>query len=181
MALLTASIVLFGVALLAGATLRSLQDGISLTHSVIDRELAQKAAEAALQDAAAMLTMTSHQLPLEKFRGAHQLGEITGAHYPFGGPMQSCEPPDYVVDVVPLSLTTEPGSKAPVTVEIYRVTARGKGYSPSTTVILQADFELRICPPNEGAVLKSAQDEALEDAECAPGVRQLAWRVIQKT
>jgi hypothetical protein len=42
MTLLACSLVLLGVAMLASASLRSLQDDVSLTYSTIDRLLAQR-------------------------------------------------------------------------------------------------------------------------------------------
>lgn len=187
--LVACSLVLLGVALLASASLRSLQDSISLVHSTHDRRIAQHAADAALHDAALMLTMIPDQLTVDNAQGAHRIGEITGAIFSHGGRLQSCELPSYVVEALSRTDSIDAASTESPVLELYRVTARGKGYSGSTTVVLQADFVLQICRAGISEAQHTVQDaeqvteqnKEIKRAECISSVRRLAWRVLQTT
>lgn len=203
--LFACSLVMLGVALLTSASLRSLEDGISLTHNAIDRRLAQRSAEAALHDAAMMLAMVPDQLSIVQALGAHRIGEITGAYFPFGGYLQSSELPAYVLEELPqpdIVNHAQAGNPPP---DIYRVTARGKGRNDLTTVILQADFALQLCKTGRGVLQNPVQeteqkteqnteqdirqdigqdigqDPQEKRVKCVPGVRRLAWRLLQAT
>lgn len=193
--LVACSLVMFGVALLTSAALRSLEDRISLTHNAVDRRLAQQAAEAALHDAALTLAMIPDRLTLAEVQGTHRIGEMTGDTYVYGGYLQPCVLPEYVLEVI------SPSDINP----IYRVTAQGKGYSDTTTVVLQADFAVQLCKTDSDASQTPAQeaeqgqesnrgqsaeqstepsvgrDSEGKPVECVPGVRWLAWRLLQAT
>lgn len=156
--LIACSLVMFGVALLTSAAQRSLEDGISLTHNAVDHRLAQRAAEAALHDAAMMLAMTPDPLTVEEAQGAHRIGEMTGERYAYGGYLQPCEPPEYVLEVVPQPTKANLAHAGIESSEIYRVTARGKGHSDSTIVILQADFAVQLCKTDGDALQNPTQD-----------------------
>lgn len=156
--LITCSLVLFGVALLASAAQRSLEDGISLTHNAVDRQLAQRAAEAALHDAAMMIAMIPDPLTVEEARGTHRIGEMTGERYAFGGYLQPYVSPEYSLEVVPRPTSVNRAHAGIESSEIYRVTARGKGHGDSTTVILQADFAVQLCKTDSDALQNPAQD-----------------------
>lgn len=194
-------LVMFGAALLTSSALRSLEDRISLSHSAIDRRVAQHAAEAALQDAALTLTMIPAQWSLAEVQGAHRIGEMTGETYAYGGYMQPSAPPQYALEII----------SKPDIGTIYRVTAQGKGHSDSTVVILQADFAVQFCKTDsealqnpvpdaeqgtgqnagqtavqnavqsEGsdAVQNAGKDPDVKRSACVPVVRRLAWRPLQ--
>ena len=220
MTLVACSLVMLGVALLTSASLRSLEDGISLTYNAVDRRVAQQSADAALHDAAMMLAMRPDQPSIAQAQGAHRIGEITGAAFSYGGYLQPYELPDYVIEVLPQPGIVNPGQAVSSAPDIYRVTARGKGRSHLTTVILQADFALQLCnkgtdaqqnPAQEAeqkteqrtehgaqrsteqnnrgqsaeqGTLRSAEPDTGQGTEahrvkCVPGVRQLAWRLLQ--
>lgn len=162
--LFACSLVMLGVALLTSASLRSLEDGISLTHNAIDRRLAQRAAEAALHDAAMTLAMVPDQLTIGQALGAHPIGDITGAYFPFGGYLQPGELPAYVLEELPqpdIVNHAQAGNPPP---NIYRVTAHGKGRNDLTTIILQADFALQLCKTGTVVIQNPAQ-EAEQKAE----------------
>jgi Tfp pilus assembly protein PilX len=198
MTLFACSLVLLGVAMLASAALRSLQDDVSLTYSTIDRLLAQHAAEAALRDAAATLPMIPKQLTMVQAQGSHHLGDITGERFAQGGPMQSCAVPEYLLEMLPQPPNADPMQTAESSPHRYRVTAKGKGISETTTVILQAEFEAQICAREKNDIAKDVQnghqndlqnsvqssgknDEKISeqiDAKCIPHVRRLAWRML---
>lgn len=198
MTLLACSLVLLGVAMLASAALRSLQDDVSLSHSTIDRLLAQHAAEAALSDAAITLPMIPINLTIVQAQGAHHLGDITGERFVRGGPMQSCALPEYFLEMLPQSPNADPMQAEASSAHRYRITAKGKGLSETTTVVLQAEFETQTCTLEKNDIAKDVQngrqnseqssaqrsvqhDEASSeqpDAECIPHVRRLAWRVL---
>jgi len=198
MTLFACSLVLLGVAMLASAALRSLQDDVSLTYSTIDRLLAQHAAEAALRDAAATLPMIPKQLTMVQAQGSHHLGDITGERFAQGGPMQSCALPEYLLEMLPQPPNADPMQTAESSPHRYRVTAKGKGISETTTVILQAEFEAQICAREKNDIAKDVQngrpndlqnsvqssgknDEKISeqiDAKCIPHVRRLAWRML---
>ncbi len=201
--LLACSLVMFGVVLLSSAALRSLEDRISLTHNAVDRRLAQQAAEAALHDAARTLAMMPEQLTLAEVQGAHRIGELTGETYAYGGYLQPCALPEYVLQLISPSDITN----------IYRVTAYGKGHNDSTTVTLQAEFAVQICKndsdglqnttpelaqdterntpesalkeagqsPGRSEVPSTGEGAEIKRAACVPGVRRLAWRLLQAT
>ena len=198
MTLFACSLVLLAVAMLASAALRSLQDDVSLTYSTIDRLLAQHAAEAALRDAAATLPMIPKQLTMVQAQGSNHLGDITGERFAQGGPMQSCALPEYLLEMLPQPPNADPMQTAESSPHRYRVTAKGKGISETTTVILQAEFEAQICAREKNDIAKDVQngrpndlqnsvqssgknDEKISeqiDAKCIPHVRRLAWRML---
>jgi Tfp pilus assembly protein PilX len=202
MTLFSCSLVLFGVAMLASAALRSLQDDVSLSYSIIDRLLAGHAAKAALHDAASTLTMIPKNLPIGQAQGAHHLGDITGERFVQGGPMQSCALPEYFLEMLPQPPSADSMQAEASSPHRYRITAKGKGLSETTTVVLQAEFETQTCTLEKNNATKDVQngrqngrqnseqrsgqgsvqhDEARSeqpDAECIPHVRRLAWRVL---
>jgi len=185
MTLLACSLVLLGVAMLASASLRSIQDDVSLTYSTIDRLLAQQAAEAALQDAAVTLSMIPKSLTILQAQGSHYLGEITGERFAQGGPMQSCSAPEYFLEMLPQASSIDPIQPEVSSPHRYRVTAKGKGLSEATVVVLRAEFEMQPCAIEKISISKDAQHSAQKeeqtsdqlDTECIPRVRRLAWRV----
>lgn len=229
--LIACVLVMFGVAMLISAALRSLEDGISLTHNAVDRRLAQRAADAALHDAALMLMKVPDQISVAEAEGAHRIGELTGETYAYGGHLQPIAPPDYVLEVIASSDADDRVRSVSTPFDIYRVTAQGKGRRDSTAVILQADFALQRCKTGSDAVqntekksrqgtegniseeagqtggqnaepaaLKSTNQTTTQSttqnaeqgrghssgkgmeqtrAACVPGVRRLAWRVLQ--
>ncbi len=202
MTLLACSLVLLGVAMLASASLRSIQDDVSLTYSTIDRLLAQQAAEAALQDAAATLSMIPKNLTIVQAQGSHQLGEITGERFAQGGPMQSCSAPEYFLEILPQASSINPTQAEASSPHRYRVTAKGKGLSEATVVVLRAEFETQTCAvekismakdtqrdiqnvpqndPQNGVQYSMQKEEQASDqidTECIPQVRRLAWRML---
>lgn len=198
MALIACALVLLGVAMLASASLRSLQDDVSLTYSTIDRLLAQRAAEAALQDAAATLSMIPKNLTIVQAQGSHQLGDITGEHFAKGGPLQSCSVPEYFLETLTQASSIESIQPAVPPSHRYRVTAKGKGLSEATVVVLRAEFEMQPCAVEKISIAKDAQRDIQNDQEngvqysaqkeekisgqlereCIPQVRRLAWRVL---
>ncbi len=206
MALIACSLVLLGVAMLASASLRSLQDDVSLTYSTIDRLLAQHAAEAALQDAAATLSMIPKNLTIVQAQGSHQLGDITGERFAQGGPLQSCSVPEYFLEILTQASGIEPIQPEVSSPHRYRVTAKGKGFSEATVVVLRAEFEMQACVVEKISKAKDAQrdlqnelnndlqndrqigvqysaqkEEKISDqldTECIPQVRRLAWRML---
>jgi Tfp pilus assembly protein PilX len=185
MTLLACSLVLLGVAMLASASLRSIQDDVSLTYSTIDRLLAQQAAEAALQDAAVTLSMIPKSLTILQAQGSHYLGEITGERFAQGGPMQSCSAPEYFLEILPQASSIDPIQTEVSSPHRYRVTAKGKGLSEATVVVLRAEFEMQPCAIEKISMAKDVQHSAQKeeqtsdqlDTECIPRVRRLAWRV----
>lgn len=225
--LIACALMMFGVAMLTSAALRSLEDGISLTHNAVDRGLAQEAADTALHDAAMTLAMIPDQLTVAKAQGRHRIGELTGETYAYGGYLQPGAPPTYVVEMISQSGTVNHSTAGSTPPDIYRVTAYGQGRSDSTSIILQADFAVQLCKsdsdalqnlvqePEQGAEQnagkstaqsagqstahntlhnaghgaaqssgRSAAQSAGEDADlqravCVPGVRRLAWRMLQ--
>ena len=185
MTLLACSLVLLGVAMLASASLRSIQDDVSLTYSTIDRLLAQQAAEAALQDAAVTLSMIPKSLTILQAQGSHYLGEITGERFAQGGPMQSCSAPEYFLEILPQASSIDPIQTEVSSPHRYRVTAKGKGLSDATVVVLRAEFEMQPCAIEKISMAKDVQHSAQKeeqtsdqlDTECIPRVRRLAWRV----
>ena len=197
MTLLACSLVLFGVALLASASLRSQQDSISLTYSIIDRLLAQHAAESALRDAAMSLTMMQRNGVIVQAQGLHHFGDITGEHFPYGSPGQSCAVPEYF-----LELLSQPAGADTTQNKVsdscrYRVTATGKGLSQATTVTLQAEFEAQMCNVTQDSgekenqsnprksmgsgAQKDEQAAGQRDAGCIPNVRRVTWRLLRAT
>ena len=202
MTLLACSLVLLGVAMLASASLRSIQDDVSLTYSTIDRLLAQQAAEAALQDAAATLSMIPKNLTIVQAQGSHQLGEITGERFAQGGPMQSCSAPEYFLEILPQASSINPIQAEASSPHRYRVTAKGKGLSEATVVVLRAEFETQTCAVEKISMAKDTQPDIQNvpqndlqngvqysmqkeeqasdqiDTECIPQVRRLAWRML---
>jgi Tfp pilus assembly protein PilX len=221
--LISCGLMMFGVAMLTSAALRSLEDGISLTHNTVDHGLAQEAADTALHDAAMTLAMTPHQRTVAEVEGAHRIGEITGLSYAYGGYLQPGAPPTYVVEMIAQSGTVNHSPAGSTPPDIYRVTAYGQGRSDSTRIILQADFAVQLCKSdsdalqnpvqepeqgaeqNEGkstgqsaaqktlhnaghgaaqssgqsAAQSAGEDADLQRAVCVPGVRRLAWRMLQ--
>ena len=165
MTLLACSLVLLGVAMLASASLRSLQDDVSLTYSTIDRLLAQRAAEAALQDAAVTLSMIPKDLTIVQAQGSHQLGEITGERFAKGGPMQSCAAPEYFLEILPQASSINPIQPEVSSHHRYRVTAKGKGLSEATVVVLRADFEAQTCAVEKLSMVKDAQRDIQNDQQ----------------
>jgi len=202
MTLLSCSLVLMGVAMLASALLRSSQDDVSLTYSTIDRLLAQQAAEAALRDAAATLSMMSQNLTIAQAKGLHHLGDITGDRFAQGGPMQSSAPPEYFLEMMPYSSNADPMQTEGSSPHRYRVTAKGIGLSEMTTVVLQAEFEAQTCTVEKIDITKDVHNDVKNDTqnssqngtqylgqgdkktaekidtECIPYVRRLAWRIL---
>ena len=202
MTLLACSLVLLGVAMLASASLRSIQDDVSLTYSTIDRLLAQQAAEAALKDAAATLSMIPKNLTIVQAQGSHQLGEITGERFAQGGPMQSCSAPEYFLEILPQASSINPIQAEASSPHRYRVTAKGKGLSEATVVVLRAEFETQTCAVEKISMAKDTQPDIQNvpqndlqngvqysmqkeeqasdqiDTECIPQVRRLAWRML---
>lgn len=183
--LVTCSLLMLGVTLLTSASLRSLHEGISLTHANADRRLAQLAADAALHDAATTLSMVPDQLSLAQAQGEHSLGEFTGASFSHGGRMQSGEPPRYLLELLPRPEDAPPAVSAAISApDLYRVTAWGTGRHTATTVVLQADFERLACHTAASAMPAEALAEAPESvsfteaAVCVPSVRRLAWRIL---
>ncbi len=130
--------------------------GVSL--NAIDRLLAERAAEAALHDAAMTLTMSPDQLSVGAALGAHPFGDITGERYPHGGPFQACAPPDYAIELLTQPDLTNHAPDVSTAPAVYRVTAHGKGRSESTTVTLQADFVLHRCTTGGDASPSGVQD-----------------------
>ena len=185
MTLLACSLVLLGVAMLASASLRSIHDDVSLTYSTIDRLLAQQAAEAALQDAAVTLSMIPKSLTILQAQGSHYLGEITGERFAQGGPMQSCSAPEYFLEILPQASSIDPIQPEVSSPHRYRVTAKGKGLSDATVVVLWAEFEIQPCAIEKISMAKDVQHSAQKekqvsyqlDTECIPQVRRLAWRM----
>lgn len=165
MTLLACSLVLLGVAMLASASLRSLQDDVSLTYSTIDRLLAQRAAEAALQDAAVTLSMIPKDLTIVQAQGSHQLGEITGERFAKGGPMQSCAAPEYFLEILPQASSINPIQPEVSSHHRYRVTAKGKGLSEATVVVLRADFKAQTCAVEKLSMAKDAQRDIQNDQQ----------------
>jgi Tfp pilus assembly protein PilX len=165
MALIACSLVLLGVAMLASASLRSLQDDVSLTYSTIDRLLAQHAAEAALQDAAATLSMIPKNLTIVQAQGSHQLGDITGERFAQGGPLQSCSVPEYFLEILTQASSIEPIQSAVSPSHRYRVTAKGKGLSEATVVVLRAEFEMQTCVGEKISIAKDAQRDLQNDRQ----------------
>ena len=202
MTLLSCSLVLMGVAMLASASLRSAQDDISLTYSTIDRLLAQQAAEAALRDAAATLLMIPQNLTIAQAQGLHHLGDVTGQRFAQGGAMQSFAAPEYFLETLPYSSSADPMQPEVSSPHRYRVTAKGKGLSEMTTVVLQADFETQTCAVEKNDIAKYTQNDMKNelqnslqnatqdsvqsdykisekmDTACIPYVRRLAWRML---
>ena len=197
MTLLACALVLFGVALLASASLRSQQDSISLTYSAIDRLLAQQAADSALRDAAMSLSMIPTNGVMVQVQGAHQLGDITGEHFPYGGPAQSCAAPEYFLEILPQSGSADAKSQEAAAPYHYRVTATGWGLSQATKVVLQAEFEAQACATARDSDARDKQgnsrngmdnreqnDEPASgpsNADCVPFVRRIAWRIMSAT
>lgn len=203
MTLLSCSLVLMGVAMLASASLRSAQDDISLTYSTIDRLLAQQAAEAALRDAAATLLMIPQNLTIAQAQGLHHLGDVTGQRFAQGGAMQSFAAPEYFLETLPYSSSADPMQPEVSSPHRYRVTAKGKGLSEMTTVVLQAEFETQTCTVEKIDTLKNTQNDLKNDQQnslqsgtqnsgqddnkisdqidtaCIPFVRRLTWRMLQ--
>jgi Tfp pilus assembly protein PilX len=217
--LIACALMMFGVAMLTSAALRSLEDGISLTHNAVDRGLAQEAADTALHDAAMTLAMIPDQLTVAKAQGTHRIGELTGETYAYGGYLQPGAPPTYVVEMISQSGTVNHSPAGSTPPDIYRVTAYGQGRSDSTSIILQADFAVQFCKsdsdalqnpvqePEQGAEQNAGKSTAqstaqntlhnaghgaaqsagqsagegadLKRAVCVPGVRRLAWRMLQ--
>lgn len=201
-ALLACSLVLLGVAILASASLRVLQDDVGLTYSAIDRLLAQRAAEAALQDAARAISMTSLDSTIVQVQGSHHLGDITGERFAHGGSLQSCCTPEYFIEALSQPSSTDPVQLGASYLHRYRVNARGKGLSAAITVVLQAEFEAQTCVVPELGMEKDEQKNRQNDfqtilqnstqsslqndgkitdqptTKCTPYVRQLAWRVL---
>lgn len=172
------SVILFGVALLISASLRSLDDSISLAHGYRDRQVAQQAADAALDDGAKSLLLIGDPLTADQVQGAHAMGALTGETFPHGGHLQSRELPAYVLERLssPSSGGSTPdGVPSP---EIYRITARGTGYSAQTKMTLQAEFEWRPCPTRLGDDAGSSQDGSAHRSACVPDVRQLSRRQL---
>jgi hypothetical protein len=80
----------------------------------------------------------------------------------------------------------------------YRVTAKGKGLSEATVVVLRAEFEMQTCVGEKISVAKDTQRDIQNDqqygaqysaqkeekisgqldTECIPQVRRLAWRML---
>lgn len=202
MTLLSCSLVLMGVAMLASASLRSSQDDISLTYSTIDRWLAHQAAEAALRDAAATLLMIPQNLTIGQAQGLHHLGDVTGQRFAQGGAMQSSAVPEYFLETLPYSSNADPVQPELSAPHRYRITAKAKGLSEMTTVVLQADFETQTCAVEKNDIAKYTQNDmknelqnslqnATQDTEqsdykisekidtaCIPYVRRLAWRML---
>ena len=168
MTLLACSLVLLGVAMLASASLRSIQDDVSLTYSTIDRLLAQQAAEAALQDAAATLSMIPKNLTIVQAQGSHQLGEITGERFAQGGPMQSCSAPEYFLEILPQASSINPIQAEASSPHRYRVTAKGKGLSEATVVVLRAEFETQTCEVEKIGMVKDPQRDMQNVPQNAP-------------
>lgn len=168
MTLLACSLVLLGVAMLASASLRSLQDDVSLTYSTIDRLLAQQAAEAALQDAAATLSMIPENLTIVQAQGSHHLGEITGERFAQGGPMQSCSAPEYFLEILPQASGIDPIQAEASFPHRYRVTAKGKGLSEATVVVLRAEFETQTCAVEKIGMAKDVQRDIQNVPQNAP-------------
>ena len=195
MALLACSLVLLGVALLTTASLRTLQDEISLNYSATDRLLAQQAAEAALHDAGNALRMIPHHVTIAQAQGVHRLGDITGAHFAQGGPVQSCGTPEYVLEMLPQSASTNSTQPEESSPRRYRVTAKGRGLREATLVLLQAEFETQTCAAKkidmtkdmtkdmtrEGNNSMQNNEAVIEqvDPDCVPRVRRLAWRMLR--
>jgi Tfp pilus assembly protein PilX len=162
--LIACALMMFGVAMLTSAALRSLEDGISLTHNAVDRGLAQQAADTALHDAAMTLAMIPDQLTVAEAQGMHRIGDMTGETYAYGGYLQPGAPPAYVVEIISQSGNVNQllaGSAPP---DIYRVTAYGQGRSDSTRIILQADFAVQLCKTDSDA-LQNPSQEASQGAE----------------
>ena len=168
MTLLACSLVLLGVAMLASASLRSIQDDVSLTYSTIDRLLAQQAAEAALQDAAATLSMIPENLTILQAQGSHHLGEITGERFAQGGPMQSCSAPEYFLEILPQASGIDPIQAEASFPHRYRVTAKGKGLSEATVVVLRAEFEAQTCAVEKIGMAKDVQRDIQNVPQTAP-------------
>lgn len=168
MTLLACSLVLLGVAMLASASLRSIQDDVSLTYSTIDRLLAQQAAEAALQDAAATLSMIPENLTIVQAQGSHHLGEITGERFAQGGPMQSCSAPEYFLEILPQASGIDPIQAEASFPHRYRVTAKGKGLSEATVVVLRAEFETQTCDVEKISMAKDVQRDIQNVPQNAP-------------
>ena len=209
MTLLACSLVLLGVAILASASLRSLQDDVSLTYSTIDRLLAHRAAEAALHDAATTLSMIPKNLTPEQAQGAHHLGDITGEPFAQGGAMQSCSVPEYVLEMLPQSASADTIHPKDSSSHRYRVTAKGRGLSQATMVVLQAEFETQACIVEKIDEAKIQQNDIQSDilngikncrqngtktpvqndehtsdpldTDCTPHVRRLAWRMLHES
>lgn len=221
--LIACALMIFGVAMLTSAALRSLEDGISLTHNAVDRGLAHEAADTALHDAAMTLAMIPDRLTVAEVQGTHRIGELTGETYAYGGYLQPGAPPTYVVEMISQSGTVNHSPAGSTPPDMYRVTAYGQGRSDSTSIILQADFAVQLCnsdrdalqnpvqEPEQGAeqnagkstaentaqntphntphnaghgAVQSTGQSAGEDADlkravCVPGVRRLAWRMLQ--
>ena len=168
MTLLACSLVLLGVAMLASASLRSWQDDVSLSYSTIDRLLAQQAAEAALQDAAATLSMIPENLTIVQAQGSHHLGEITGERFAQGGPMQSCSAPEYFLEILPKASGIDPIQAEASFPHRYRVTAKGKGLSEATVVVLRAEFETQTCDVEKIGMVKDPQRDMQNVPQNAP-------------
>lgn len=174
------SIILFGVALMIGAAQRSLDDSISLSHGHLDRRLARRAADAALDDAANTLLMTPDQLGVDLVQGSFVIGGISGRMFPYGGHLQSRERPSYWVERLNAADIHESRPNGTADIEIYRITARGTGYAAHTETTLQAEFELYRCPPRTFDDNNAATQEGENDGRCMPGLRQLSRRELQR-
>ena len=165
MTLVACSLLLLGVAVLASASLRSLQDDVSLTYNNIDHLLAQHAAEIALRDAATTLSMIPKDLTIGQALGSHHLGDITGDYFARGGRMQSCAVPEYFLEMISAPASANPTQPDASTSHRYRVTATGKGLSETTLVRLQAEFEVQTCSVEKIDREKNSQTDDKNDTQ----------------
>ena len=130
-------------------------------------------------------------------QGSHHFGDVTGENFPYGGPVQSCAAPEYVLEIIPQSGSADATPHEAVAPYRFRVTATGRGLSQATKAVLQAEFEAKSCATVRDRDALNKRDNArngLEngeqndetasgppDADCVPYVRRIAWRIMRAT
>jgi hypothetical protein len=112
-----------------------------------------------------MLLMIPKDLTIVQAQGSHYLGDITGERFAKGGPMQSCAAPEYFLEILPLASSIDPIQPKVSSPHRYRVTAKGKGLSEATVVVLRADFEAQTCAVEKISMAKDAQRDIQNDQQ----------------
>jgi hypothetical protein len=71
--------------------------------------------------------------------------------------MQSCAAPEYFLEILPQASSIDPIQPEVSSPHRYRITAKGKGLSEATVVVLRADFEAQTCAVEKISMAKDAQ------------------------